>query len=714
MVALAASVSVARGDSLSLRLEPSVQATDTSIRDASGVTQTGETRQYAGLYQLSLQKTLYESVRLHGTGTLQDTRGTTTSGGISTDMDAQTWVGDARLSFGQDVVNGGIGYSRNETSASTRTSTDPFALVQPSIVRETWSGSARWAPLELPTLEGRVARDSTQSANLDQTTLTAALNSGYRPSEQVRLSASLTYSDGTDNLADVETASLAQSATATYSDSFFGRTSVFAHGQVSHTSTSIRAGPTSGPVRTPRPPLEGLSLVEGFTDAPDRDALRTNALVIDGDLGTSAGLNIGFGPTLAGDQALRDVGVRFVELDPVNLIEVWVDEPLPPGVSSAYVWSAYSSIDNLTWSEVAISGQVLFHPVENRFDIPIVSTVAHYLKVVTRPISTAVSPDPRFRDVGITEVRTFFVQAAADVRGRTSAVGATFSGAVGTRILDKPNLRHDLALALSTTDWEAPNWQLSNGLSLAHRLGSKTALSANVLRSDSEDEQGHVWRMQYGTSVTTNPLPTLGAGASFSGYLAPEGARGNGISVFSRAALYRGVDVSANGGYSVSTATDDRTTEGLSGSATATVVPMRWVTLSGNAVTSRSSSSGAGRPDTSSRSTRLDANLAVNPLPALYLSAGVSRAFGSIRPTTLYNFSATYSPFREGALLLSFAHSQNFETSTETRNRVSTASARWNFAPVAYVEASYAFLDTENLQTATEAQSIAARLAVTL
>jgi hypothetical protein len=460
--------------------------------------------------------------------------------------------------------------------------------------------------------------------------------------------------------------------------------------------------------------VEGLSLVEGFTDAPDRDALLTNALVIDGDLGTSAGLNIGFGPTLAGDQALRDVGVRFVEREPVNLIEVWVDERLPAGVSAAYVWSAYRSDDNLTWSEVPIAGPVAFHPVENRFDIPIVSTIAPYLKVVTRPISTAVSPDPRFRDVGITEVRTFFVQSAADVRGRTSAVGATFSGAVGTRILDKPSLRHDLALSISTTEWEAPSWQLSNGLSLAHRLGKTTAFSANVLRSDSKAEAGHVWRVQYGASLTTSPLPTLGTGASFSGYLASEGARGNGVSVFGRAALYRGVDVSANGGYSLSTAADDRTTEGLSASASTTIVPVRWATLGGHAVTSWSSSSGAGRPDTTSRNTRLDATLALNPLPAVYLSAGVARAFGTMRPTTLYNFNATYSPFREGALLLSFAHSQNFETSTETRNRVSSASARWNFAPVAFLEASYAFMDTENLQTATEAQSIAARLAVTL
>jgi hypothetical protein len=712
---------VARADSYTLRLEPGVSLTDTRIRDASGATDTSETRQYTGLYQLSLQKDLYESLRFNGIATLQDARGEATANGISSEADTRAWNTDANLAFGREVLSGAIGYTRNDTSSSTRSSTDPFALVQPSIVRETWAASARWAPLDLPTFEGRLSRETSQSVGLDQRSVLAALNSGYRPTEQVRLTGSVAYTNGRDNLIDVETSSVAENVNATYSDTFFGRTSVFTQAQLSHTATSIRAGATSGAVKTPRLPVEGLSLVEAFTDQPERDTLRTNTLVIDGDVSTSAGLNIGFGPTLppANDQAFRDVAVRLVERDPVNLIEVWVDERLPTGVSSAYVWSVYRSEDNITWTAVGVSGPVLFHPVENHFDIPIVPLVptasSTYLKVVTRPISSAVSPDPRFRDVAITEMRTFLVQPAEDVRGRTSVVGATFSGAAGTRILDAPNLRHDLSTTIATTDWEAPSWQVTNGLALAHRLGPKTSMSANLIRSDVGDAERHDWRLQYGTSLTATPLPTLTTGASFSGYYAPESSRGNGVSAFARAALYPGVDVSANTGYSVSTAADDRTTQSVSGSGTTSVVPVRWLSFNGGAVTSHSSASGGGLPDTTARSTRLDAGMAFHPFPALFFSAGVSRIFGSgVRATTLLNFSATYSPFREEALLLSLGHSQNFETATQTRSRVSSASSRWNFATWAYLEASYALLDTETLQIDTHAQSITARLAVTL
>jgi hypothetical protein len=718
---VAALTGVARADSYTLRLEPGVSLNDTRVRDASGATQTSETRTYTGLYQLSLQKDLYESIRFNGTATLQDTQGRATVSGISSESDSRSWNTDANLAFGREVLSGAIGYSRNDTSSSTRSSTDPFALVQPSIVRETWAASGRWTPLELPTLEGRLSRDTVQSVGIDQRSVLAALNSSYKPTEQLRLTGSLAYTNGRDNLIDVETSALAENANVTYGDTFFGRTSVFTQAQLSHTSTSIRAGTTSGAVKTPRLPVEGLSLVEAFTDQPERDTLRTNTLVIDGDVDTSAGLNIGFGPTLppANDQAFRDVAVRLVERDPVNLIEVWVDERLPTGVSSAYVWSVYRSEDNLTWTELAISGPVLFHPVENHFDIPIVpfvpATASSLLKVVTRPISSAVSADPRFRDVAITEMKTFLVQPAEDVRGRTSVVGATFSGAAGTRILDVPSLRHDLSTTIATTNWEEPRWQVTNGLALAHRLSPKTSMAANVIRSDSGDAERHVWRFQYGASLTSIPLPTLTTGAAFSGYLAPESSRGNGVSAFARAALYPGVDVSANTGYNVSRAPDDRTTQSVSATGATSIIPVRWLSFNGGAVTSQSRATGGGLPDATSRSTRLDSGMAFHPFPALFFSAGVSRIFGtSVRATTLVNFGATYSPFREGALLLSLGHSQNFETATNTRSRVSSASSRWNFASWAFVEASYALLDTETLQVDTHAQSISARLAVTL
>lgn len=708
---------VARGDSLTLRLEPGFSASETRIRDASGATLRSDSRQYAGLYQLALHKDLYESLRFIGTSTVQDTRGTSRSGGISTEADALSWSTDANLGFGLDVLTGAIAYSRSDTSSRTRSSTDPFALVQPSVLRETWSAAARWAPIDLPSLEGRVSRDSVESISLDTRSLNAALSSAYRPTEQVRLTGTLNYSNGMDELIDVETTGLSESATATYNDSFFGRTSVFASGQITHTSTSIRAGATSGPVRTPRFPVEGLSLVEGFTDQPERDTLRTNTLVIDGDLATGVGINIGFGPTLppTSDQALRDVGVRFVERDPVNLMEVWVDKPLPTGVSSAYVWSVYRSDDNVAWTAVGMAGPVVFHPVENRFDIPIVATAAQYLKVVTRPITTAVSPDPGFRDILITELRTFLVQLAEDVRGDTSSVGATVSGAVGTRILDAPSLRHDLSTVVASSNWERPSWQLTNGLALAHRLSPKTTAAANVIRSDSESEGSYTWRVQYGASLTATPLPTLTSGASFSGYLAPDSARGNGVSVFGRAALYPGVDVSANSGYNVATGGDDRTTRSISASGSTSIVPVRWISFGGGAVTSDSRASGGGLPTATSRTTRLDASVAVHPVAALNFSAGVARIFGtSIRATTLLNFAASYSPFREGSLLLSLAHSQTFETATQTRNRASSVTSRWNFASWAYVQASYALLDSDTLQTDTEAQSISALLAVTL
>lgn len=716
MLLAAGAPGVARGDSLTLHLEPSYYVTDTRTRNAAGATDTGENRLYVGTYQLALQKELYESIGLRASLTLLDSHGSATMNRLSLGtQDALTWTGDATLGFGQGLLTGALQYSRNDISGRSRRSTDPFVRVQPSIVRETTAASFTWAPVDLPTLDGRISRDSTQAVGIDQTGLIAGLTSTYQPIEHVRLAGSVGYNQGTDHVTDVETANVSESATATYTQTFSERTAVHAQGQLSHTSGSVRTGPASGPVRTPRPVVEGLSLVEGLTDLPERDTLQTNALLIDGDTAGGAGLNIGWGPSLTGDQALRDAGVRFVELDPVSLIEVWVDEQLPPDVASAYAWSVYRSDDNLTWTAVTVTGPVVFNTAWSRFEVQISATRTRYLKVATRPISTAVTPDPRFRDVAITELRTFLLESPEDVRGRSSAVSATLNGAVGTRLLDKPNLRYDLAASLNSSDWKSPFWFVTNALSVSGRLGRKTTASANVLRSDSGGELGRDWRTQYGASLAAAPVPTLNTGASFSGFFSRAGSRGNAASIFSRATLYRGVDVSANGGYSISTAPDHRRIEGSTVSASTSLTPTGRITLTGGALTSWTRASGGAEAATSARTSRLDGNIGLIPFPALYLSAGVSRLIqSSAPPKTIASAAVTYSPLRDGALLLSLAHSENYDTGTETRNRSSTAALRWNFIATGFAEASYAFNRSASPQTAMDSQLIGARLGLTL
>jgi hypothetical protein len=213
-------------------------------------------------------------------------------------------------------------------------------------------------------------------------------------------------------------------------------------------------------------------------------------------------------------------------------------------------------------------------------------------------------------------------------------------------------------------------------------------------------------------------MPTLSGGASTSGQVS-NGTGGNtysnGVSAFGRAELYPGVDVNASTGYALGVGADDRITGNLSATGTIALVPYPTITFTSGATTSRSDARGGGAPSLSATSTRLDATVTWVPFPVLYLSAGVARVFGtSTRATTLANFAASYSPLRDGALLLSLSHGQTFDTATQARNRFSSASVRWKLVSFAFLEGGASLLDADSPQVETSSRSVFARLSITL
>jgi hypothetical protein len=99
------------------------------------------------------------------------------------------------------------------------------------------------------------------------------------------------------------------------------------------------------------------------------------------------------------------MGVQFADATTaVNRIYVYVDDALTPQVAAALTWAAYRSDDNQVWTLVP-SGGVQFDPPALRFEIPIATTQARYLKVVTPPLSVAVTSAPEFEAVLVTEVQ---------------------------------------------------------------------------------------------------------------------------------------------------------------------------------------------------------------------------------------------------------------------------------------------------------------------
>jgi hypothetical protein len=165
----------------------------------------------------------------------------------------------------------------------------------------------------------------------------------------------------------------------------------------------------SGILYQQRLPVAGLSIVE---TSPLQVTLVPNPSLIDGNTALSAGVDLGYGPTLEGDSRLRDMGVELADaVTAVDELHVWVDRALPPEVSVSYLWSAYRSVDNLSWIPIPLRAPVRFGVFHSRFEIPIVRTQERYFKAVTRPLAPGITSDPAYAAVLVTELQAFAVEA---------------------------------------------------------------------------------------------------------------------------------------------------------------------------------------------------------------------------------------------------------------------------------------------------------------
>ena len=161
----------------------------------------------------------------------------------------------------------------------------------------------------------------------------------------------------------------------------------------------------------------------------------------------SAGIDIGYAPSVAGDTNFRDVGAAFADaLTAVNLIYVYVDRQLPSSISSAFQWTAYTSIDNQNWTQVPVTS-VTFGVIDNRFEIGIQPIQAQYVKVVTRPLAVGVTLDRTYADIYVTEIRTYDVVSASSASVSLSSLTGSATGTLHFVLVRSLNLAYDFSLA---------------------------------------------------------------------------------------------------------------------------------------------------------------------------------------------------------------------------------------------------------------------------
>lgn len=719
----------ASAQNASAQLEPGYNSGTTTTTDETGRTTHTDSAVWLQKYRLSLDDQLFPAVSFSAGGLLDWTIGSATTDGVRTESDGRRWVGNARLTFGQPVLGGALGYDRSQESAETRTNGQ--ASSSPTLVRETYSASGSWKPADLPSLGLRFSRaefHDDSRALQDITTDEASLGSQYQPRPNVDLAYGLRYTDLTDHLHGVETKDLLNSLAATWSGSFAERRgSVYLSYSGAARSGDTTVTKAGGTVATQRLPIAGWSIVEPFTALPTRVTLNRNDALIDGNTSTSAGLNIGFGPTQANDSAYRDMGAQFADaVTPVNTIYVWVNQPLPAQVSGKLTWDVYGSDDNQSWTLLRASAPATFSPFQNRFEIAFTAgqATARYLKVVTRPLPATIAtdptlPDPRlFADVFVTEVQFFQVVDAALARGSTFDLSGSLSGTAKYQLTRTPGLAYDVSFFLSHSG--APvrvSWSVVNGLGLARRLSRAFTLSARLERADSDGGNGHDAVNRLSASVAADVLPTLGFALSYSGQLSqhPSGtAIANAVGLLGHAELYAGVSLSANVTGALQRSENGQDLKSVTATGNATFVPNRILSVSGSLGWTDSLTTGGGKEDFLDRRTFLQAAASLTPFPALALSGGITRTTVLGAASTLANFAGSFSPFPGGDLQLRYGYAETLDAPSDTRTRSHGPGARWNIRPGWYLDTSYSFSDTSSPTSSSSSRTFFANLLITL
>ena len=711
----------ASAELLSGSVEWFTQNGDSKTTDVSGLTTDVKTRTFLQRYMVNVNIQPTPKLFLQGGVWVEDQTANSESNASSTKLERTLLMPAVTLRLADPFVNAGVGYDRRDEMLESG------GLVT-RMYRDSSHAHLGLRPEGLPTLDlqyvatSRYDRDH-KTLDLDEDVF--QLSSMYRPVKSVQINYAASLSDQQDHLTASDTKSLTQTARVGYVDRFFDdRWLLAAHYYLTAQDIDSRRGTTvGGGVRVQLFPVVGLSSIN---DAPQLGALTPNPALINGDLLTSSGVNIGQALSLGGDVQRRNVGVDFGIQTAVSTLYVWVDRPLPAVVANSFLWDVYTSPDNLNWFLAQTVFPANFGQFDNRFEISFSAVSARYVKVVTRPLSVAVPPPPGFdvSNIFITEVQAFldqtvFVQApGTTVHTSQNSNNADVNSRIDIIRSERHSLFYDFYYRSDRFEVNDRSPQtdsmMTNALIASERFSRVFSGSAKVMR-----QQDEVARMRTETYTDTeasllaawNSLRKLGhtlaVTAKRENWEKRDTTRDTGTaSLTNTAEVYPGVNAYL-GAIKNLTSTETGTATGRGDetqlTAGADIVPHPSLTLNVSYAWSASDQTVVGATtaalgSANRRTQNSFASAAYNPFSALYLYGTVQRTEETGKPTVTYTtFSGSWSSqITGGALELRLIYSENANTQGDTRTRTYGPYARYRMNIRASLEMVYLISMTES------------------
>ncbi len=576
-----------------------------------------------------------------------------------------------------------------------------------NLIRDEYYGILGLRPEGLPFMELQLRkRDSYDDAKsiLNTTEELISLNSRYQY-KGLLLDYYGTYLHTKDEVRNLDVVQQTHTGRASYSDSFLDkRLAVNTNYNVLYQGTTTKSTKQGvidqGVVTSQAFPTGGLFAID---DTPLDGALNPNPALIDGDLTASAGINIGLPPGV--DTSLRNIGLDFTTPTEVNRLLLWVDRDLSTASDIVNFFSlnlkVYVSSDNLNWVAWPITPPITFGPFENRFEIKFANVVPprRFIKVVTPPLSPAVPGAFGFPNIFITELQAFLDTSTSTFQNnrqnKTNTITNNYDIDLKMRILDDPSLFYEFYGYYNNRQnaVDETRYTISNAFYTFHRFNEVFSGRARVAVENGKELEDKRVAYIYDAALIADPLRTLHNSLVVNGRNEEIGGRPNDVNsvfLYNTAQLYKGIDVSLNGGVNFTKQETGESGRDFIITFQTNIVPHRTLTLGLNYNNTVAQKSGGNLGSTSTTTQILDINLNYNPFTTLNLFAYLQyvRESGQ-KDRILQNYAINWMPFPDGALQFNIAYNENYRSEDHLTERIFVPSVRYYLSKRSYLQVSY-------------------------
>lgn len=687
----------ASADDINFRTEFDLSLSSVKTSNAgTGDVNEGTSSRFAQHYSIDLRKELYPYLHLNTGGRFINDTTTASFDEIETERTERTMAPYVDINLRSPVIGANVGFHRVQIQEEVT------SLPLTNRFKDDLNVNLKWSPSGLP----RFSFYRTQSHFYDDADTVDAIDTlttlkvGYTAFKKIPLR--YTYSSlSTENaITDYESLSQTHVAAVNYSEVFFSRRLLMSTNyKIRQQTTSFSGGSLSASI--PLSPSQGIFSLD---DTPlDGPALTTLTTLIDGDINTSSGVNIGWSQ-FSGEE--RNIGLDFGIETGVDKIYIYVDRNIPSSVLSAFSWDIYTSPDNTdtsTWTPHPNPAGITvdFAVFQNRFEISFDEVTDRYIKVVLSPPSfAALDFNSELENIFVTELQAF-VTSTSDTGEDLVTVEHSFGLNLNTRVSEDTTVGYNFFFTLKDIDPDTEKITYSNNVHVNHTFNEIFSASLRAGMDNSESTVGSLTTETVGNTYTAllraAYLKTFQQTLSFNTTIRTEDeeeSSSNTVFLRNSAKLYSGWDAVLDVGYNQSTDKDNTETTSTSIRVGSSIVPNERLSVdlyyTGSEV--------SGETGASFFSQTYDIQALYHPYKTLSLFANINANIDDKEEDLrlLQHYSANWSPFRDGDLQFSLTYRETLRSADEFQERVIGPGLRWHINRYASADMSLFYLSSKS------------------